>query len=173
MGETVVYTTIDKSAWGEGPWQDEPDKVEWRDEATGYPCIAKRANPDIGVWCGYVAVPPGHPAHGKDYDDVNVDVHGGLTFAGACREDAPRATAVCHVPKPGEPADVWWLGFDCGHALDVMPAMLAHFRQLHEKTGDPIWQEPERSDEWRPVYRDLAYVQAECARLAEQLAGLA
>ena len=25
------YTTDDKSGWGEGPWQDVPDKVVWVD----------------------------------------------------------------------------------------------------------------------------------------------
>lgn len=29
---------------------------------------------------GYVAIPPEHPCHGKDYDEIDVDVHGGLTF---------------------------------------------------------------------------------------------
>lgn len=28
-------TYIDKSAWGAGPWLDEPDRLEWRDPATG------------------------------------------------------------------------------------------------------------------------------------------
>ncbi len=30
--------------------------------------------------CGYVRVPPGHPDAAKEYDDIGVDVHGGLTF---------------------------------------------------------------------------------------------
>jgi hypothetical protein len=45
------YRTIDKSAWGPGPWTDEPDKVQWTDTATGLPCLAKR-NPRGGHWCG-------------------------------------------------------------------------------------------------------------------------
>ena len=35
----------------------------------------------MGHRCGYTRIPPGHPWHGKDYDDIDVDVHGGLTFA--------------------------------------------------------------------------------------------
>lgn len=82
------------------------DKQEFRSPA-GTPCVVKRNY----AWCGYVAVPPGHPWHGKGYDDIQneVDVHGGLTYARAC------SGAVCHVPAPGEPDDVWWIGFDLGH----------------------------------------------------------
>lgn len=35
---------------------------------------------DCGYANGYVAVPPEHPYYGKDYDDVPVEVHGGLTY---------------------------------------------------------------------------------------------
>lgn len=73
----------------------------------GFACLIRRTN--IGIWCGYVAVPPGHPWHGKHYDAVDADVHGGLTYAEPCSGE------ICHVPQPGESDDVWWLGFDCGH----------------------------------------------------------
>lgn len=90
----LVY---DKSDWGAGPWQDEPDRVEW--DHAGLPCLAARS-PTGGNWCGYAAVPPGHPLHGQDYNAVDVDVHGGLTYADRC------GGHICHVPKPGEPEDV-------------------------------------------------------------------
>lgn len=107
-----------------------------------------------GHWCGYVAVPPGHPLHGKDYDAVGADVHGGLTYANQCSGD------ICHVPAPGEPDDVWWFGFDCAHCWDFRPGHAA----LMESVGIPTpdWDREE-------VYRDLAYVRAECESLAEQL----
>lgn len=80
--ETIEYRTIDKSGWGNGAWVAEPDKKQWKDPTTGLPCLIVR-NP-VGALCGYVGVPNGHPAYGKDYDDVEVDVHGGLTFAHRC-----------------------------------------------------------------------------------------
>jgi hypothetical protein len=43
---------IDKSAWGQGPWQDEPDALDWRDERTGFAC-AMRRHPMNGTWCGH------------------------------------------------------------------------------------------------------------------------
>jgi len=152
------YTHMDKSEWGEGPWQAEPDKLQWIDAATNLDCLAVRNH--MGCWCGYVGVPPEHPLHGKDYQDLDLDAHGGLTFADACHEDAPIESSICHVPFPGRPDGVWWLGFDCGHWMDFMPGHQARARALgilpYRDAGE--------------VYRDLSYVRAECARLAEQLA---
>lgn len=62
-----IYTTMDKSTWGDGPWQHEPDKVQWTDEATGLPCLAVRNR--FGAWCGYVGVDEDHPWHGLGCDD--------------------------------------------------------------------------------------------------------
>ena len=84
--ERIEYRgVIDKTDWLRGPWDSEPDKIQWRDEATGLPCLIVRG--PAGSLCGYVGVAPGHPWHGKHYDDgCDVDVHGGLTFAHGCAE---------------------------------------------------------------------------------------
>ena len=147
---------IDRTGWGDGPWSEEPDREQWRTKA-GLPGLIVRSVTG-GNLCGYVAVPPGHPAHGKGYDDVDVEVHGGLTYASMCREDTP----ICHVPEPGEPADVYWLGFDCAHAWDIMPAMAARERAMGlPSIGDGS------EHYWR-----MADVRAEVESLAEQLAGV-
>lgn len=62
----------------------------------------------IGYRCGYVRVPKGHPWHGKPYDEIKAEVHGGLTFA---EPDKP-------CDKPGED-DAYWVGFDCAHLGDA------------------------------------------------------
>jgi hypothetical protein len=159
------WTSVDKSAWGPGPWQDEPDKVHWIDAESNLDCLMVR-HPSLGHWCGYVGVTEGHPAFEKGYDDVDVRVHGGLTFANACQESEDPATGVCHVAQPGRPDHVFWLGFDCAHGGDVSPGMQSRFREL-AKTN-PIFNESEwdRFD----VYRDRAYVEAEVIGLARQLA---
>lgn len=141
-----------KAAWGPGPWQDEGDRKEFTHN--GFPCLANR-NP-MGAWCGYVAVPPGHPWHGLDYDSVEADVHGGLTYAGKCHGE------ICHVPAPGEPDDVYWLGFDCGHEFDLLPELYAHYPLLPTRIGSRA-----------VVYRDLAYVEAQIRSLADQAAAAA
>ena len=155
---------IDKSLWGEGPWQHEPDRAEW--EHAGLPCLAIR-HPHSGHWCGYAAVPPQHPYHGRGQEEVDVDVHGGLTYAKACHAD------VCHVPKPGEPDNVWWFGFDCAHAGDLACIMLY---QLKAGTGYPWPEKPYdhavalAADDYRvDCYRTLDYVVVQTNYLAEQL----
>jgi hypothetical protein len=147
-----TWTFAERRPPGTGPWNDEPDKAQWVDPDTDLDCLIVR-NPG-GALCGYVGVPPGHPWHGQDYDDVSVHVHGGLTFASRCQEGAEDGPGVCHVPAPGRPADVWWLGFDCAHAWDKSPIMEAAL--------------PEGL-KFDNVYRTFAYVQAEVTRLAAQV----
>lgn len=141
-----------RDGWPTGPWDDEPDRIEWRDEDTGYPCLMLRNR--FGAWCGYVGLPPGHPWHGESYDDLPVQVHGGLTFASGCDDDpsVDPAERVCHVPEEGEPADVWWLGFDCGHGDDLMPGIDRRYWPFRDVT-----------------YRDVSYVQNEVHDLAGQV----
>lgn len=148
-----------------GPWDDEPDKAQWVDEATDLDCLIVR-NP-FGALCGYVGLPPGHPHHGSEYDDVPVEIHGGLTFAGECSEDRPEGYGICHVPAEGRPADVFWLGFDCAHAGDMTPSELG--RAVEANFAYPFTDPRTYGD----VYRDFAYVTAEVTDLAKQLAALA
>lgn len=154
----------------QGPWSDEPDKAQWIDEATGLDCLIVRNG--MGALCGYVGLPPEHPWHRKGYSeclkgsdcgedwcyehspDGAVRVHGGLTFASSCSEE--RVEGICHVPQPGRPHDVWWFGFDCAHAGDLTPASAKHGLRIY-------------ADD---TYRDVAYVKAECASLAQQLAAV-
>lgn len=153
--ETIEYRTVDKSKWGAGPWQDEPDKMQWQDEATGLPCLIVRA-PWTGALCGYVGVPQGHPAYGQDYYSLNVDVHGGLTFADKCQTSQDEAHGVCHVPATGEPDNVWWLGFDCNHCGDFAPVLDAMRATSNLQFSDE-------------TYRDIEYVKNEVEQLALQL----
>lgn len=148
----VEYRTYDRSQWPSGPWDGEPDKVQWPDPITGLPCLAVRNHQ--GAWCGYVGVPPGHSLHGKPYNKVDVEVHGGLTFSDACNPAETPERGICHVPDEGEADDVWWFGFDCNHAWDDSPNSYSRRLEIHEH---------------RVVYRDLAYVQENVAKLAEQL----
>lgn len=161
--ETREYRTVDKSVWGPGPWTDEPDKIQWQDPATGLPCLIVRG--PAGALCGYVGVPEGHPCFGKEYGDCEpvtpldedtsyIDVHGGLTFSDFCADSEDESRHICHVPGPGEPDRVWWLGFDCAHFYDLSP----------KYKDDDMLGGPERS------YRGIEYVKREVEKLARQLA---
>jgi hypothetical protein len=156
--QTREWRFVDKSDWGPGPWQDEPDKVQWVDKATGLPCMARRSETS-GAVCGYVGVDASHPLSGVSYMEApDFEVHGGLTYSDFCHEDDPEHM-ICHIPDPGEPERLWWFGFDTAHSWDYPPAMAARERALGLSA---VWGSA--------TYRGLTYVKAECARLAAQLA---
>lgn len=128
----------------------------------------------MGHRCGYVLIPEGHPWHGKGYDDIDVEVHGGLTFCSNV-DDTERW------PKTG-----FWIGFDCAHYLDApdfdemsreylksYPAIM----KAAEKMAEPLlealglgiedWQKlpgPEKK------LRQRVYVEGQCKQLAAQAA---
>lgn len=185
------YRTDDKSDWGPGPWQNEPDKAVWVDEATGLDCMIVRNR--LGALCGYVGVAKSHPFSGVDYAEClddgrgceefwqhrtpsrDLDVHGGLTYAGACFPDERGpGYGICHIEQPGRPTHVWWFGFDCAHAYDVVPQMVAADRRRYEEAkaagdeeGMRIWgHRPDPDDQ----YRSIDYVVRQVEALARQLA---
>lgn len=146
-----------KSQWPEGNWDHEPDKLNWIDDETDLDCMIVRNT--FGAYCGYVGVPPEHPLFEKGYDEayethVDISVHGGLTFAGACK---PGAT-ICHVAEDDRP-EVWWLGFDCSHCYDASPGMLSFLKGSQGEL--PIRE--------MTTYKNLAYVKNEVTQLAGQL----
>lgn len=148
----IYNDVVDKSSWPRGEWDNEPDKIQWKDKTTGYPCLIVRSQ--LGNLCGYVGVPEGHPLHHGDYDDENFPVllaHGGITFADTCAKDGNEAENICHIPELGDPDNVWWFGFDCGHYDDFAPGMpMLHLRN------------PEN-------YKNVAYVKVNITLLAAQL----
>lgn len=161
-----------KDRWPVGPWDDEPDKVQWPDESTGLPCLAVRNR--MGAWCGYVGLPPGHPFREMEYDDIPVEVHGGLTFGPAeCMEDE---RLVCHVTHDPEEEDVRWIGFDCLHIGDTAPGMMASEAYLNSKQreeGKPefhLYDEGDKGAFLTVTYKPLAYVTEEVTNLARQVA---
>ena len=133
--------------WPSGPWNDEPDKVQWQDEATGMACLIVRNA--LGGLCGYVGVTKDHLLYNKPYhhgDCKDIFVHGGLTYSDKCD-----GNKICHIVGPNEEDDVWWLGFDCVHGGDLAPGML-------QIAG---WSDG--------IYRNLSTVALWVTNLAEQL----
>lgn len=175
-----------KSEWGPGPWQQEPDIKRWHDIKTWLPCIIRRG--PVGALCGYVGVPPGHALHGKGYGDAiketeqtramlerPVGNHGiiPLMCSGLAGEGRIALDVLldCHggCTYAGKRLDTiekdafWWFGFDCAHAGDIAPWADAALRS--------IGHEPSRRG--GEVYRTMDYVIDECTKLASQLAALA
>lgn len=155
----IEYQHIDKSHWDRGEWDNEPDKIQWQDEATGLPCLIVRNK--LGSLCGYVGVSQGHPYFKKEYDSADLSVHGGITFADSCHED-PEHHGICHIPGDGEPDHVWWFGFDCGHAFDVSPGMDADRKLIFPDRTTPSFYND-------VTYKNVTYVENEIRDLAKQL----
>ena len=164
--ETKEYTSVDKSEWERGEWDNEPDKRQWTSRRTRMPCLIVRA--PSGHLCGYVGLTEGHPYFNKSPFDYSMDVsvHGGLTFAAFC-DPHPEAEirGICHIPGPGEPDRVWWLGFDAGHLAydDYCPGLDHTMRRLGVKSSV--------AREGR--YRNFAYMTGEVESLARQLRAIA
>ena len=122
-------------------WETEPDREEF--VHAELPCLILRT--PLKQLCGYVGVPPSHPMYQKDYDDIDVVVHGGLTFSHMGGFDDRWREGF------------WWVGFDCAHFGDYVPG-------IDEALGT--------SRSRQETYRNWAWVKAKTQRLAEQLAAM-
>lgn len=143
-----IWHNPDRKPPGDGPWNDEADKVAWVDTETGFGCIMLRQ--ENGTLSGYVGVGLDHPLFGFTADAVPVDisntVHGGVTYGKECEVNRfkveeygkPRTEryTVCHstytkvvrnyrtvqsTEDGFEHQDLWWLGFDTNHIGDFVP----------------------------------------------------
>jgi hypothetical protein len=74
---------------------------EWTTKAGLQACWLR--NPHVGSLAGYVAVLRDNSYCGYGYDDLDVTVHGGLTYS-----------------NEGSVLGQWWFGFDCAHAGDLL-----------------------------------------------------
>ena len=94
----------------------------------------------MGHRCGYVTVPEDHPHYGKGYDDIDADVHGGLTFAN-------KGT----------------FGFDCAHLDDGkdVSIMSDEYKKIFQAWPSLIDSEA--------TIKTLEFCVAECESLAKQL----
>ena len=72
---------------------------------------------DLGCKCGYIIIDKRHPWYGKHYTDLNLDIHGGITYS-----------------KPEN--NNWRLGFDCGHCFDLPdPGYEQAYHKLLKEAG--------------------------------------
>ena len=101
-------------------WEYEPDKVTF--EYEGIKCEVIRSK-EIGHLCGYVTLPEGHPwANLTTWDLIDVDVHGGITFA-------------------QQTDDGYVIGFDCAHAWDITPCIYERFKQDLDSDPDLAYRD--------------------------------
>ncbi len=58
-----------------------PEDVLSQGKHKGFECMT--IHNTKGYRCGYVRLPKDHPWHGLGWEDLEVEVHGGITFAEA------------------------------------------------------------------------------------------
>ncbi|MCA2275472.1 hypothetical protein JF780_05635 [Mycobacterium intracellulare] len=106
----------------------------------GIPWVTCRA-PIYGAANGYVKIPEGHHWHGLDYNEIDVQAHGGLTYGG------------------GESG---WIGFDTLHSGDIWPAGPDH----GPTPWDKHWTDELVAEETRALARRVAAAAYENAELS-------
>jgi hypothetical protein len=72
-------------------------------------------NMEHGWGNGYVLIPRGHPAHGMGYENIDVEIHGGLTFA----ESEANCKPLLLTAGVKFKGDRWVVGFDTAHHDDT------------------------------------------------------
>lgn len=116
----------------------------------GYDCLVIGYN--IGHRCGYVRLPEGHKYYKKHYDDIPVDVHGGLTFSEDIDDEL--AERFERFPKG------YWIGFDCAHLGDAQDEQLMSqgLKETYSRIGfgsGHIWSTSDVEEECKKVVEQL------------------
>jgi len=149
-----------------GPWSHEADKVAWRDRKTGLDCIVRReATGHLG---GYVGVGESHPLFGWQADAIpaalEIEVHGGVTYAEACDETGPPEISICHVDHdaPAGEASMWWFGFEANQPYDLVPSRMRDGAAASALVHGV-----------QPEYRGQSYMYGQILDVARQLAAIA
>lgn len=139
-------------------------KQESRFEYKGFSCVVLFM--PMGYRCGYVGLPKGNKYYEKDYDDIPVSCHWGLTYS----EN--------HLFWQDD-KDIWWIGFHCGHLCDGMDKETFEKYYMDELKSKAVDTERasvisaymmfELYSEY-PV-RTQEYVECECRKIVDQIAG--
>ena len=173
MQFTKVYHFADKSTWGDGQWQHEPDKCLWQDKTTDYHCCIRRS-PGSGSWNGYCAVRKDHPCAGLNCDDepvASIDIHGGLTYTEAAipideHGGDPNLSPEYRIGDPEwAKYALWVFGFDCAHVWDLIPSIW----EMREP-GGILYRKEQPKWATQEVYRDWNWGTEEVKHLANQFA---
>jgi hypothetical protein len=174
----------DMSRWPDGPWKQEPAAESWIDSRTKLNCAIIRHD-HFGTLCGYVAVEPGHPLHGKHYaeyikppkgwgDNTVIGRDFGVLdiFVAAMDDERPEDQYPVSMVLPAhggigysaeDTEGFWWFGFDCAHAGDLAPGMQQNLMM------NAALRALLRREE---TYRDFDYVRGIVTRLAWALHAL-
>lgn len=155
-----------KENWVDGPWQNEPDfkYFIYKDCI----CVVKR-NYYSGALLGYVLVKK-NSKFDKHYDDLNFNVHGGLTYSGDIYFKEELQDQNLNLD------DYNCIGFDCAHSGDIMPAYDAMNREIEKinelkklaEINSKI-KELRLSLSFAATYKTVEFVENELRNLVDQM----
>lgn len=102
--------------------KDKVGTIYYDNEHYGFRVVVLRGGFSL---CAYIGLPHNHPLAGKGYDDIKLNVHGGLTYASSSSESdlLPRER------------DLYWYGWDYGHYMDkpMYDLPTGHPLKIHPK----------------------------------------
>lgn len=161
MEEKHLYTSEEKLKWwGYGEWVEEPDEVLFEHEGIKCKiiriclCDGPGTLPDGtylmfgGYLCGYIFVPKDNPNFGILYEDIEMDVHCGLSYS-RMQDDG------------------YWIGFDCAHSGDLVPSNVVLKKLFHVDYLIP--EGFENHHLFNPTYKNMNFCIQECKSMAEQI----
>lgn len=107
-----------------------------------------------GHRCGYVKIPDNHIFYQKNYDDIDIDCHGGLTFS--------------ELSDGNDLEKGYWIGFDCAHFDDKYDTdnILKHFGI---DALNRYYQCAEKYVDDSATVKSLDFVRNECKKIIQQL----
>lgn len=150
-----------KEIWGDGPWVDEPDYLEFNHK--GINCVVRRIyTAGFGGYLGaYIQISKEQPLHVKKDAFIKYELssHKKLFITYQNGED--------------------WIGFHCGHSYDIIPSIRFVLEKSDINEDPRIQENREISKKFKqlfpdnpiinPTYKTWDFVVEETKKLAEQI----
>ena len=111
----------------------------------------------LGYRCGYVLVPYWHSQYEKNFDDIPIRCHGGLTYSSH--------------DLMGQTSPSWWIGFDCAHTGD-MPDRESQMKYFGDNEQDDFFNMlnfMSGNDTGFGTVKNLDFCIEECKNIVDQL----
>jgi hypothetical protein len=133
----IKRTDHNENAYENGPWDKEPDYVEWITDC-GLKAVIRRVN--LGTLCGYAVFDMCEKEYYSSFnlDDLYMDCHGGPTYFDRMIPGQQRCEE-----------NVVVVGFDCAHYGDLIPSLQSILKADVSE------------------YKNIEFVRNECERLAK------
>lgn len=158
--EKHLFTSDEKIKWwGYGEWVEEFDQVRFI--YINIECYVRRIYVKEGenlehvfggFLCGYVKIPIDHPCYLKQYNDMDIECHGGLTFG---KMDS----------------DGHWIGFDCAHMNDICPSIVKKMVEKYENLLKAF--DREEISIFHMSYKNIKFCINQCMSIVDQLIEIA